>query len=322
MKLDKKDMQVLAILDLDARANYASIARKVSLSLPSVKNRVRRLNESGIIRDYYLLLNAEKIGYTFFNLYLKTNFPSTASEEKAVNAFIGYPSVGWMASFNGYWSYMLAIVAKDRFDFDRICGDLNSILKRNLVDCKMTQPLRAFVCNNFFLHETKPANEPFYEITEPIQLDKEDYALLECLDENPRVSLMDISNRLEMPVSNVQHRFRRLKEKGIIKAFSISLDYSKLGYQWYHVLFRLFNCDRAKKDSFINYLRALPQVFYIIDTVGAYDLMAEIIASDLEEFKKAFDEIKNRYKLIIHSHESLIITKEYKHTYLPKKYFG
>jgi Lrp/AsnC family leucine-responsive transcriptional regulator len=50
--LDERDLDIIGALQDDARATYADIARRVGLSPSSVHDRVRKLEQSGVIRAY------------------------------------------------------------------------------------------------------------------------------------------------------------------------------------------------------------------------------------------------------------------------------
>tara|TARA_B100000575_G_scaffold111324_1_gene88571 strand:- start:502 stop:972 length:471 start_codon:yes stop_codon:yes gene_type:complete len=54
--MDKKDIKILEILQADARSSASDISKKVKLSVPSVSDRIRKLNES-IIKKYTAVLN-------------------------------------------------------------------------------------------------------------------------------------------------------------------------------------------------------------------------------------------------------------------------
>ena len=54
--MDKKDIKILEILQADARSSASDISKKVELSVPSVSDRIRKLNES-IIKNYSAILN-------------------------------------------------------------------------------------------------------------------------------------------------------------------------------------------------------------------------------------------------------------------------
>ena len=60
--LDEVDVQLLSLLQEDGRITNADLAKKVGLSPPSVLQRVRVLEKTGLIKGYYGILDAEKLG--------------------------------------------------------------------------------------------------------------------------------------------------------------------------------------------------------------------------------------------------------------------
>ena len=64
MRLDDTDQRIIALLQEDARASYADIGARVSLSAPAVKRRVDRLRTTGVIRGYTAILDPGAVGWT------------------------------------------------------------------------------------------------------------------------------------------------------------------------------------------------------------------------------------------------------------------
>lgn len=60
--LDATDWRILEALQSDGRASYAELARAVSMSPSAVTERVRRLEESGVISGYSALIDRDRIG--------------------------------------------------------------------------------------------------------------------------------------------------------------------------------------------------------------------------------------------------------------------
>ena len=60
--LDEVGWQLLRALQEEARLSYAELGRKVGLSPPAVTERVRKMEEEGIIKGYWAEVSAEKIG--------------------------------------------------------------------------------------------------------------------------------------------------------------------------------------------------------------------------------------------------------------------
>lgn len=61
--LDSVDASILAALDGDARLTMSELARQVGMSAPGVADRVRRLEEAGIIRGFTLDVDLKALGY-------------------------------------------------------------------------------------------------------------------------------------------------------------------------------------------------------------------------------------------------------------------
>ncbi len=62
MNLDKKDRQILEALQLDARQSLAALGKRIGLSQPAMSERVRKLEEAGVIEGYGARVNLRAIG--------------------------------------------------------------------------------------------------------------------------------------------------------------------------------------------------------------------------------------------------------------------
>jgi len=73
--LDKVDWHILKLLQENARLSYAEIGRHVGLTAPAVTERIRRLEEDGIIEGFHARLNLAKVGLTI-QAFVHLNVPS------------------------------------------------------------------------------------------------------------------------------------------------------------------------------------------------------------------------------------------------------
>ncbi len=62
MTVDRTDWQLLAALQQDGRASYADLARVVAMSPSAVAERVRRLEEAGVIAGYRATVDPAAVG--------------------------------------------------------------------------------------------------------------------------------------------------------------------------------------------------------------------------------------------------------------------
>jgi Lrp/AsnC family transcriptional regulator, leucine-responsive regulatory protein len=69
--LDEIDWQILSILQVEARISFKELGQRIGLTGTAIAERVRKLEDEGIIEGYSVKLNREKIGLpvtAFFKL--------------------------------------------------------------------------------------------------------------------------------------------------------------------------------------------------------------------------------------------------------------
>jgi DNA-binding Lrp family transcriptional regulator len=64
LQIDAVDQRIIALLVADARASYADIGSRVSLSAPAVKRRVDRLRAAGVIKGFTAVVDPAAVGWT------------------------------------------------------------------------------------------------------------------------------------------------------------------------------------------------------------------------------------------------------------------
>ena len=62
IKLDQIDRDILNILQIEARSSASYIAEKISMSIPAVIDRIKKLQESGVIMGFTTLVDHRKVG--------------------------------------------------------------------------------------------------------------------------------------------------------------------------------------------------------------------------------------------------------------------
>ena len=121
LELDRIDRRMLAVLQEDGRIANSALARRVGLSESATLRRLRRLEDSGLIDGYVLLVNqarAGKPGNIFVEIAL------TAQEEAALSAFEAAvqdrPEILECYLMSGEYDYLLRVVVADFADYERI----------------------------------------------------------------------------------------------------------------------------------------------------------------------------------------------------------
>lgn len=75
MELDNIDFQILRLLSENSRIQWKELGEQIHMTGQAVGNRIKKLEESGVIKAYSLLVDEMKLGLTytaFVIIYMKT----------------------------------------------------------------------------------------------------------------------------------------------------------------------------------------------------------------------------------------------------------
>ena len=63
-----------------------------------------------------------------------------------------------------------------------------------------------------------------------MELDQTDKKIIAVLNDNSRLPFREIAQRVGVSVATALNRVRQLEKDGVIRKYTVSLDYEKLGY--------------------------------------------------------------------------------------------
>jgi DNA-binding Lrp family transcriptional regulator len=157
--LDDVDVAIVRLLQADGRMSNAEIARRVQLSPPAVHARVKRLEDSGVVRGYTAVLDRELTGFDmvcFISVSLQLHqFEAVERFRELVQEM---PEVLECHHITGEFDYLLKAVFRNRRE-----------LQRFIVNRLTPIPGMARINTSLVLIEIK-ANTPL-----PIEEEREDH---------------------------------------------------------------------------------------------------------------------------------------------------
>ena len=148
--LDSTDLAILKLLQQNARMTIKEISEKVHLSTTPVHERIKRMEESGVIKQYVTLLNASKIGKGLMVIcYVSLRQHSRNAGEKFIKGILEMNEVLECLTISGEFDFMLKVVAENmdeyyNFHVNKLSnienvGNVQSVFVMGVV--KMTQQL-------------------------------------------------------------------------------------------------------------------------------------------------------------------------------------
>ncbi|AFL95585.1 transcription regulator, AsnC family 6 [Thermococcus cleftensis] len=120
-------------------------------------------------------------------------------------------------------------------------------------------------------------------------LDETDRKILAILQKNSRTPLREISKEVGLAESTVYERIKKLKDRGIIRKFTVILDPESLGFKI--LAFILIKSKAGMYSHVANELKQYPQIVEIYETTGDYDMLVKIRTSGSDELNEFLDTI-------------------------------
>ncbi|HWI93441.1 MAG TPA: Lrp/AsnC family transcriptional regulator [Flavisolibacter sp.] len=112
--LDSKDLEILKYLQQNARVTIKEISDKVHLSTTPVHERIRRMEESGVITKYITLVNAAKIGKGLMVIcYVSLKQHSKNAGAKFIKSILEMNEVLECLTISGEFDFMLKVVTEN-----------------------------------------------------------------------------------------------------------------------------------------------------------------------------------------------------------------
>jgi DNA-binding Lrp family transcriptional regulator len=111
-RLDDIDERILAELAEHARATFAEIGEKVSLSAPAVKRRVDRMLDRGVIKGFTTVIDRNALGWNT-EAYVQVFCQGTIATERLRAAWVDIPEVVSAATVTGTSDAILHVLARD-----------------------------------------------------------------------------------------------------------------------------------------------------------------------------------------------------------------
>ena len=108
MKLDSLDSKILSELAHKARMTWAELASQLGISPPAAADRVRKLEEAGVIRGYITQMDAPSLGYDL-TAFIAVTLEHPRDRDGFLAAVLGTPEILECHHVAGDGDYLLKV---------------------------------------------------------------------------------------------------------------------------------------------------------------------------------------------------------------------
>jgi Lrp/AsnC family transcriptional regulator, regulator for asnA, asnC and gidA len=320
VKIDSKDREILYQLDLDSRQSFAKIGKKVGLSKTVIAYRVNKLIENDIIKTFYTVIDAFKLGYVSFRIYLVYQYMTQEKEKEIIDYFTSQKLTWWTISAEGRFDLALIMWVKDINDFYSFWEETLRRFRDYFLEQQFSVYIQLYTYrHSYLLDDMNKSDRTKFEITgggTPAVIDELDYKLLRLIAPNARMPVKELAERLDTTVAVVNYRIKKLMKEGVIQGFRADIDFGKLGYQFFKADLDLK--DYKQRGRIINYVKTNPHLVRIDKSVGISDLELEYHVQSLEQFHEIMKDLINKFPDAIKKYKYVYASKLHKMNYMPE----
>ena len=137
--MDKVGWGILEILQQDARIAFSELGRQVGLSAPAVAERVRRMEEAGIITGHRAQVDPSQLGYTL-EVFVRIEC-SGDKHNSAVKFIRQMPEVLEFWNLTGKDGYVLRVVLRSVQELDTLLNKQLSVYGTTTTALVLSKPV-------------------------------------------------------------------------------------------------------------------------------------------------------------------------------------
>jgi len=322
--LDLKDRKILYQLDLNCRQSNTQIGRKVGLSKEVVNYRIKRMQDLGIITYFWTAINSLKLGYYAFRIYINFLDVSPETKNEIIQYFKNYKNIWTLQIAKGPVDLGAVLWSNDVYNFSQFW---NKTLDKygNYFENYSVSILTQVNClkKTYLISDGyKKTDREFYKINcmgDPALIDEMDFQLLNEIATNARIPLVQLAEKLNTSSQTINYKIKNMIKKGIILAFRVCIDNSKLGLQ--SCIIDIYLKDHTKGKQIEEYIKGNPYVENIMDiSIGWCDLNFELMVKNIDSLTQLIEEIDDRFPGAIRKTNFWMARKVHKERWLPELY--
>jgi Lrp/AsnC family leucine-responsive transcriptional regulator len=149
-----------------------------------------------------------------------------------------------------------------------------------------------------------------------VKIDKIDYALLNEIAVNARIPMIDLAKKVGISSQAVNYRLNNLLKNGVINAFRVNIDTSKLGLSLYKL--DIYLKDHKQRNAIWNFMKEKPFCDTLNVAIGWCDLEFELIVENVDQLGKIMDDLYSKFPNVIKKQTFWIAEKVHKERWLPE----
>jgi Lrp/AsnC family leucine-responsive transcriptional regulator len=320
-KLDVYDKKILEILLNNSREQISAIGKKVRLRRENVNYKINRLIKEGLIKEFNTILNEKNLGLSHYVIFLELVNLKKESEQKILEYLKESQFTSWSGVSAGKWSLIFDIFIPKDIELNKVLNDFLIKFGAFIEDYVILNLHEGEYFGSKLLGIVSKPNSSYGRVQE-FHPDKIDLRIISLLNKNSRMTLVEISEKVGLTPNGVNNRIKILEKTRVIMGYTISLDWKKIGYEWYGLQLKLSEFGDEIDKRLKDYFRGHPNIiFYYRYLGGSWDYDLGIIVKNSGELREVINDFRNKFSDTAKIADVFIVLEEATGYKLPKGVF-
>ena len=151
-----------------------------------------------------------------------------------------------------------------------------------------------------------------------IKMDAIDVRILEVLQENARVSISDLSKKINLSLSAVSERLKKLERSNVINYYTAILDPKLLGKDL-SVFISIGLEATSDTQAFLDFVAGDPEILECHYITGEYDYLLKVTTNNTDSLEKIMNRIKSFNGIKRTQTNVILSTIKNRHSVSPKR---
>jgi DNA-binding Lrp family transcriptional regulator len=120
---------------------------------------------------------------------------------------------------------------------------------------------------------------------EEIALDEKDYAILQLLQQNARITVKEIADNIHLSTTPVHERIKRMEANGVIRQYATIVDNRKVKKGLMVICYvSLKQHSKNAGMKFIKVINELNEIIECYSISGEFDFMLKVVCEDMNAY--------------------------------------
>ncbi len=310
--LDRIDRKLLYLLDRNCRQSATQLGKALRIHRNVVLYRMRRLEETGVIRGYFTEVDLKKLGFSTFRLFLRLGGQTPADEQRLVAFLAQLPQTIWLFQTKGRYDIDLVYATQDQKGFSEFLDDLNmqfnSIIEERRIGVLVQ--IHHFT-KDYLVADRRASSTPRAFEETAYAVDGLDEEMLLHLADHAKTPFVELARLTQRSINTIKERLRTLEKKKVILAYRPFIDTEKTGYTYYKLHMNLRNYTRQEYLGITAFFAMHPGTVYFTKYLNGDDLEIELHLKGDQELETLLGEVRAHFGKAIRETYVLVFAKEH-----------